>query len=123
MAGVTLVGYSGSLVKETLHETAALVRRAMGFDDDTANGMGIDFSGGASLFGPGLVDISSMNVSMALDTAGEEPTGKPEATKVLIGKSVRSLMQMTQRLTSAPPSQQAYSLSFSRKSSPLRNSW
>ncbi|KZV69675.1 hypothetical protein PENSPDRAFT_652188 [Peniophora sp. CONT] len=85
MAGVTLVGYSGSLVKETLHEATALVARAIGLDADTANGMGMDFSGGASLFGPGLVDVSAMNVSMAVDKAGEEPTGKPEATKVLIG--------------------------------------
>lgn len=89
MAGVTLVGYSGSLVKETLHETATLVARAIGLD--TTTGMGMDFSDGASLFGPGLVDVSAMNVTMPmpLDKAGEEPTGKPEATKVLIGKKTR----------------------------------
>ena len=62
MAGVSLVGYSGSLIKDTLHEattTLILGTRAL-------------FSGPSS----------------AADAPIEEPIEKPEATKVLIGNVV-----------------------------------
>jgi hypothetical protein len=63
MVGVSLVGFSGSLIKDTLHDATNLARRA-------------------------LVPLLTRS---ALDEPVEEPVGSPEATKVLIGTSTMLL--------------------------------